>query len=109
MAFDGSGSTDLDGDETISGWMWSFGDDSTGYGETIGHLYEQDGTYNVGLVVVDDNALESSSAATTVTVYDVAPDATRVAYDFQTPYRVRFCAEFDTPNIFDNLMVCPDI
>lgn len=47
--FDASNAT-LEGTE-ITSYEWEFGDGSTGSGETVNHVYERAGTYNVTLTV----------------------------------------------------------
>lgn len=65
VAFDGSASSDADG--SIVSYDWDFGDGTTGTGETTGHTYASQGTYNVSLTVTDDSGA-SDSASTTVSI-----------------------------------------
>jgi len=51
--FDASESYDEDG--YITDWQWSFGDGTTGSGETVDHIYDLAGTYTVRLTVIDDS------------------------------------------------------
>lgn len=66
VRFDGSGSTDADGE--ITTYYWDFGDagafDQQAQAE---HVYQQAGTYQVVLRLVDDTGLEASQS-TTVTI-----------------------------------------
>jgi serine protease len=65
-SFDGSGSSDSDGN--IVSYAWDFGDNSTGSGVTPSHTYAAAGTYDVTLTVTDnDNAPGSVSHSVTVT------------------------------------------
>ncbi len=64
-AFDGSGSIDSDG--TIASYTWDFGDGNTGAGVMANHTYVAAGTYQVTLIVTDDDGA-TDSAATTATV-----------------------------------------
>ena len=61
--FNGTGSTD---DGAILSYEWNFGDGTTGTGASPSHTYAGPGVYNVTLKVTD-NALQSHTAATTVT------------------------------------------
>lgn len=51
-SFDGSGSSDSDGN--IVSYSWDFGDSSSGAGVTSNHSYAAAGTYSVTLTVTDD-------------------------------------------------------
>ena len=46
--------TDPDGGSERLVYNWEFGDDSTGTGASTTHIYQQSGTYEVQLVVTDD-------------------------------------------------------
>ena len=60
------GSTDADG--TVTGWSWSFGDNTTATTRNPSHTYTSGGTYTVTLVATDDDgATASSSKVITVT------------------------------------------
>lgn len=72
IGFDGTGSTDPDGDELT--YEWDFGDDSTASGSaTPDHAYVDDGTFTVSLTVTDPGGL-GSTATSSVTVANVAPE-----------------------------------
>jgi chitodextrinase len=63
--FNGSGSTDSDGQ--INYYAWNFGDGTTTTGVTASHSYDAAGTYTVTLSVVDDDgALDTDTAVVTV-------------------------------------------
>jgi len=53
IRFDGSASSDPDGD--IVDWHWTFGDGHEDWGPRVDHRYEQIGSYTVRLTVVDDS------------------------------------------------------
>ncbi len=79
IVFDGSGSSDPDGD-TLT-YAWDFGDGSTGVGVMPEHSYAMAGTYTVGLVV-NDGEFDSARAETTVEVTDPAePSDGQALYD----------------------------
>ena len=58
IGFDGSGSSDQDGQ--IATWQWSFGDGRVGQGEQVQHTYDAEGQYTAILVVTDDDGASAS-------------------------------------------------
>ena len=62
--FDGSGSTD--GDGTVLGYAWSFGDGTTASGPQAEHGYAGPGTYHVTLTVTDDDGAQASTSTDVV-------------------------------------------
>ena len=77
VAFDGSDSSDSDGQ--VASYAWDFGDGRSGSGKTVSHAYSEAGTYVVKLTVTDDdNATGSVSHEVTVVV---PPAADVVAQD----------------------------
>ena len=65
-----AGSSDPDGDALT--YAWSFGDGGTGTGATPQHVYADNGTYPVSVVVTDPYGA-ADTATTTVTVMNAAP------------------------------------
>jgi hypothetical protein len=65
IAFDGSGSSDPDGDPISLGW--AFGDGFAGYGTKTAHAYAVPGVYSVTLYVHDRFAEARDSTTATVT------------------------------------------
>lgn len=62
IEFDGSKSTDSDGD--IVSYSWDFGDGNIGNSKTVNHTFEAAGNYSITLTVTDDD-----SATDTDTTY----------------------------------------
>jgi subtilisin family serine protease len=75
ITFDGSGSTDSEGN--IVSYDWDFGDGSQATGVSVGHTYSKSGTYTAILTVTDDGGLTGTDT-TTVTVN--APETDNVMY-----------------------------
>ena len=75
--FDGSGSSDPDG--SIVSYDWDFGDDSTGTGVSVTHVYLTAGKYTVTLTV-EDNGGKTVPDTATVTVSE-EPAEKEVFYD----------------------------
>ncbi len=69
--FDGSRSYDKDG--YIKSFVWEFGDGESAYGVCPVHVYQDSGTYNVILTVIDNNNAESISQMQ-ITVNETRPD-----------------------------------
>jgi PKD repeat protein len=69
------GSTD--GDGSIFGWSWNFGDGATSTAQNPSHSYDSGGTYPVSLIVTDDDG-STNSTSQNVTVTD--PPATVVLH-----------------------------
>ena len=69
LTFDGTGSSDPDGDALT--YAWDFGDGVMGTGATPSHTYETAGNYEVRLVV-SDREFESPSVATVAEIVEPA-------------------------------------
>ncbi len=74
VTFNGAGSTDPQGSPLTH--TWTFGDGATGTGPTPAHVYADNGSYAVTLIVTDALGLSSSAATTTATIANVAPAVT---------------------------------
>jgi PKD repeat protein len=69
ITFDGTGSTDPNGDETIDSYDWDFGDGTVmqDAGPTPTHAYTEPGLYHVTLTVTDDfGAMDSDKTEATI-------------------------------------------
>lgn len=69
VKFNGSDSTDPDGESDIDTYLWDFGDGSFGTGKTTNHSYSVPGDYTVELTV-NDSANANSQDEVNVTVQD---------------------------------------
>jgi mono/diheme cytochrome c family protein len=76
IQFDGSGSTDSDGDPLT--YAWDFGDGTVGDGAMPTHTYISAGVYEVSLVVNDTQA-DSEPSVTTATIGEPVADLAPVA------------------------------
>jgi PKD repeat protein len=66
VVFDGSGSSDPQGQRLR--YNWNFGDGSTGSGERPEHIYRRGGTYRVTLTVDDGSGSDCSSDSASIEV-----------------------------------------
>ena len=74
VTFDGSGSTDPDG--SVTSWIWSFGDGSSGTGAVVTHTYTTIGiTYYPSLTVVDNRGASNWIAGSPIQVNAPPPPA----------------------------------
>jgi subtilisin family serine protease len=98
VTFDGTGSSDPDGDDLS--YAWSFGDGATGTGPTPSHTYLDDGEYTVTLTVSDGSLLHSSTATAVIAnvapIVDAGPDGTAVSNEV-----FAFSGSFSDPGILD--------
>jgi len=82
VVFDGSSSSDADGDHL--NWYWDFGDETTGQGVKVEHLYASPGIYPVTLTVNDGAGLKNSVAHAKITVHVNAPPSAVIQVNSQT-------------------------
>ncbi len=76
VTFDGSQSSDPDGDGLT--YYWTFGDGGTGTGVSPSHTYTDNGTFAVTLRVTDSKGAVSAIAQTTAIISNVAPNITGI-------------------------------
>ena len=74
--FDATASTD--GDGTVDEYSWDFGDGETGTGSNPSHVYEEAGSYDITLVVTDNE--DATDEVTSTQVVLGAPAASTVSY-----------------------------
>jgi PKD repeat protein len=73
-SFDASASSDSDG--TVASYSWDFGDSSSGTGAVTTHNYSVSGTYNVKLIVTDNQGTTATATKqVTVLAANVMPTA----------------------------------
>ncbi len=99
VAFDGSGSSDPDGDALT--FAWDFGDQDTGTGPTPSHTYADNGSYTVSLTVTDPSGA-SHTDQTTATIANVAPTVSAGANDMIfSGQTFALSASFSDPGVDD--------
>jgi len=96
VGFDGSASTDSDGE--IVSWDWDFGDGASASGELVNHTYNAPGTYTVTLTVTDSDNL-SDNDSLVITVDNQAPVA--IAGANFTPGEAPVTVEFYDAGSYD--------
>lgn len=74
--FDATASTDSDG--TVDDYSWDFGDGETGTGSNPSHVYDEPGSYDITLVVTDNE--DATDEVTSTQVVLGAPAASTVSY-----------------------------
>jgi PKD repeat protein len=101
MRFDGSSSSDSDGD--IATHNWDFGDGSTASGANINHDYGEPGTYSVTLTVIDNQGtFGTSSTSITLTEPQAAAELPPAASFTAMPSQAGpFSMEFDGSSSVD--------
>jgi PKD repeat protein len=78
VSFDASGSSDSDGH--ITSYQWTFGDGASGSGAITSHTYDDSGTYEVWLMVADNNgATDTATTTIRATASNVLPVASFLA------------------------------
>lgn len=103
--FDGSGSTDPNGDNLT--YSWDFGDGNIATGITVTHTYTVIGTYTATLTVSDGNG-ESDNTTINITVSDNTPQVPTACFTTNqtsgnTPLVVNFNAACSSDPNGDNL------
>ena len=83
VAFDGSMSSDPNGDPLT--YSWDFGDGAMGDGATPMHAFAAEGEYIISLTVTDDQ--NASSTATTMAMIAIPPANSPPTADAGGPYR----------------------
>lgn len=98
--FDGSASTSTN--SFIASYNWSFGDGSTGNGQTISHVFTVAGTYNIQLLVADSLGLSNTATTpvivTSATIANKEPIAAFTVSPAQGPYPLIVTFDASTSN-----------
>jgi len=93
VRFDGTASSDGDGDETLVAWVWAFGDGAGAQGPVAEHAYVAPGRYRARLTVEDASGRPNGRATDEAVVVVNAPPVARAGPDRQTrDTRLRFDA-----------------
>lgn len=77
-SFDASKSTDPDG--SVAKYVWDFGDGSTGTGQVVNHAYASGSSYDVKLVVTDDQGA-TGALTKTASPTDPVPPSSHIKFD----------------------------
>jgi len=99
ITFDGTGSTDPDGD--ILTYSWEFGDGATGTGLNPDHIYDSAGTYEVNLTVSDGSLTNTSSITATISESDIDSDGDGYKDDMEESYGTNANDDSDFPTDTD--------
>ncbi len=100
VSFNGTGSSDPDGDAVTD--AWTFGDGGSAPGATPSHVYADDGGYTVTLTVTDSHGAASAPVSTTATIANVAPTVSAAASQTATAGKpVTLSATFSDPGVND--------
>jgi PKD repeat protein len=80
--FNAGASVPGQGHQSIVSYRWTFGDGTTGSGQTVSHTYTASGTYVVQLTVTDDSGATTTSTGTSVVVSAAAGGGTSANFSF---------------------------
>ncbi len=97
--------TDETSGETISAWLWNFGDGSTSTDQNPSHVYASVGTYDVSLTVTSYGSDYSLTKTDYITIDAVSPSTRTI---FMTP-SVDTCVTASYPDVSDYANVGPAI
>jgi len=99
VSFDGSASSDPDGDAITH--AWNFGDGTSGTGVTPNHTYADNGSYTGTLTVTDARGAESQPATTPAAVTNAPPAVTAAAQTASAGTSFTFSATFSDAGVND--------
>lgn len=95
VTFDGSASGSLNG--TVSGWAWSFGDNTTASGAVVSHTYDAPGVYAASLKVTSTGAFTSTNSTAVIVAVTVPPLAAPGDLSATSPVRERVRLTWTNP------------
>jgi PKD repeat protein len=79
ISFNGTGSSDPDG--SITSYSWNFGDNTTGFGASPNHTYNEAGTFTVNLQVTDNDGAVDTDSTTAVIEAESQPEPPSTSTD----------------------------
>lgn len=95
VTFDGSASSSLNG--SVSGWAWSFGDNTTASGAVVSHTYDAPGVYAASLKVTSTGAFAATNSTAVTVAVTVPPLVAPSDLSATSPMRERVRLTWTNP------------